>query len=65
LYIHAAASSAITAVRTALVDIFFTAEAGDTIAAIASEDFDFRFVNKFHELIPEEPEPGGESGGLE
>ncbi len=48
LYKHAAAAPAIAAVRAAFFDIFFTAEAGDAVAAITRKDFDFGFVNKLH-----------------
>ncbi|AEW75414.1 hypothetical protein EcWSU1_03986 [Enterobacter ludwigii] len=45
---HVTAVPAVTAVRTATWNIFLTAEAHATIAAITCHDQDCRFINKLH-----------------
>ena len=46
---HAATASAVTAIRSAFFDVFLVTKAGRTVAAVTRYDFNFRFVDEFHD----------------
>jgi hypothetical protein len=46
--VDAAAAAAVAAVGSSARDVLFPAERRDAVAAIAADDFDDRFVEKFH-----------------
>ena len=48
------AFATVAAAGAAAGNIFFTAECGAAIATLAGEDFDTRFVNKFHRCSAKE-----------
>jgi len=46
--VNAAAPAAVAAVRAAFGNVFFPPESGNTVAALASDDQNFGFVDEFH-----------------
>ncbi|CSA66850.1 Uncharacterised protein [Vibrio cholerae] len=47
-HIHIAAITTITTIRAAIGNEFFTPEAHNTVAAITSLNFNYRFIYEFH-----------------
>ena len=48
--IDAAAATTVAAIRTAHGDVFFPAEGGNAVAALAGDDQDLGFVDEFHRV---------------